>query len=83
MEPQVNINCCTTRPRNRVCCCLLLVIGIFAFLFAFALGVLIGGVTELFTTIGLGAFIVLLTILVAILIALIVYYLCRECRMNC
>ena len=80
MEPQVNINC--MRPRNNYCC-LAIVIWIFAFLLAFAVGVLIGGATGLFSVIGVGAFIVLITLLVVTLIALIIYYLCRDCRRIC
>lgn len=80
MEPQVNISC--RRTRNN-CCCLAIVIGIFAFLLAFAVGVLIGGATGLFDTIGVGAFIVLITLLVVTVIALLIYYLCRECRRRC
>ena len=60
-----------------------MVIGIFAFLLAFAVGVLIGGATGLFDTIGVGAFIVLITLLVATVLALVIYYLCRECRRRC
>lgn len=81
MEPQVNISC--RRTRNNNCCCLTMVIGIFAFLLAFAVGVLIGGATGLFDTIGVGAFIVLITLLVATVLALVIYYLCRECRRRC
>ena len=80
MEPQVNIGC---RRSTGGCCCLTIVIAIFAILLAFALGVLIGGVTGLFTTIGLGAFIVLLTLLVVTVATLIIYYLCRGCRRRC
>lgn len=79
MEPQVNVNCCMRRSNNS-CCCLSIIITIFALLLVFALGVLIGGVTGLFALIGVGAFIVLLTLLAVTLIALIIYYLCRNCR---
>lgn len=80
MEPQVSIGC--MRPR-RNCCCLEIVIGLFAFLLAFAVGVLIGGVTGLFAFIGTGAFTVLIALLAVILIALVIYYLCTQCRRNC
>lgn len=80
MEPQVSINC--KRLRNS-CCCLSIIIAIFSLLLVFAVGVLIGAVTALFSIIGLGAFIVLITLLAITVITLIIYYLCRDCRRRC
>ena len=59
-----------------------IIIFLFAFLLAFSVVVLIGAVTGLFSLIGLGAFIVLLTLLITVLIGLIIYYFCKECRRN-
>ena len=80
MEPQVSIRC--KKVRSNSCCCLSLLISLFAFLLSFAVGVLIGAVTGLFSLIGLGAFIVLLTLLVTVLAGLIIYYFCKDCKRN-
>ena len=76
MEPQVSIRC--KKVRSNSCCCLSLLISLFAFLLSFA----VGAVTGLFSLIGLGAFIVLLTLLVTVLAGLIIYYFCKDCKRN-
>ena len=80
MEPQININC--RRTSNR-CCCLAFVIAVFAFFLAFAIGVLIGGITRVLEFIGIGAVIVLIILLAIILIGLIIFFRCRDCRRRC
>lgn len=80
MEPQININC---KKNRNSCCCLLIIIAIFSLLLVFAVGVLIGAVTALFPIIGLGVFIVLITLLAITVITLIIYYLCIDCRRRC
>lgn len=80
MEPQVNINCMRTRD---ICCCLRMVIVLFAILLAFFVGVFIGGITGLLGFIGIGAFIVLIILLAVILIGLLIFFRCRGCRRRC
>ncbi len=63
-------------------CCIDVVVFIISILLAFVVGVLIGGLTELVTIIGIGGFITLITIFVLLIIIRIVQSLC--CRIkNC
>lgn len=61
-------------------CCVDIVIYILSVIFTFLLGVVIGAVTGIFATLGLGAFIALLVILaILIVIRIITLICCKKC----
>ena len=61
-------------------CCVDIVITILAIALAFVIGIIIGAVTEIYTTLGIGAFVVLAAILGILIIIRIIMIVCYGCR---
>ena len=80
MDPQVSV-CCTNKNHNRRRCCIDIIVFIISILLTFTIGLLIGAVTGLYETLGLGAVIVLITLLVLAMIIRIIMLIC--CKKFC
>ncbi len=78
MEPQVSI-CCSGK--NQKCCCLYKILYVLIGLFAFVLGIIIGSLTDLVTTIGAVYFYAIITVLIILAILMFIYIFCN-CRRN-
>lgn len=76
MEPQVTI-CCNKRDRK--CCCLYRVLYVILGLFAFVLGIIIGALTSIVSTIGAVYFYAIATTLLILAIISLIYIWC-SCR---
>lgn len=75
MEPNIEIYC---KKDKKDCSCLWLILAIVAVALAFFAGVLVAALTEITTTIGIGAIIALIIILAVLLIIAIINVIC--CR---
>ena len=57
-------------------CCIDIIIFILSILFTFVIGIIIGAVTEIYTTLGVGAFVVLAVLLALLAIVRIITLIC-------
>ena len=78
MEPQVNLNC--RRRENKICCCVDLILAILIAILAFIIGLSIVAFTGLATVLGVGAIVVITTILVILIIIRAIMLACREIK---
>ena len=82
MEPEFDI--CCTKKGKKCRCCIDLIVFVAAILLTFILGVLIGAVTGLYATLGLGAVIAIIVTLVLLLLVRIIMIICdKDGRKKC
>lgn len=74
---------CVSNTRLLTCCCSSRVLSFFAFLFAVALGIILGAIFFVTILNSLAAVIVGAVILAVIIIALLIFRSCLHCRSDC
>ena len=78
MEPHVEIYC--KKEKRKDCSCLWLILAVVAVALAFFVGVLVAALTEIITTLGIGAIITLIVALAVLLVIAIINVIC--CKKN-
>ena len=76
MDHEIDI-CCCKKNKRPFRCCVVLIIYILSVVLAFAIGIVVGALTTIFSTLGLGAFIAIIITVLLLLIVRIIMLICN------